>query len=97
MLLDELYEIKSRSESEGSVVLSDAEHPVFKAHFPNNPILPGFVHLEIITELFDLKIDVIKKAKFSGFVKPLECLQYVKNGNRVRVFCAGNEVAQFNL
>jgi len=97
MLLDKLYKIESVSQTQGSVILSDEEHPVFKAHFENNPILPGFVHLEIIADLFNLEIQSIKKAKFSGFVKPSQRLEYVKKGNRVSVFCAENEVAQFNL
>ena len=97
MLLDGLYTIVEKSVNKGSVVLSDASHPVFKAHFPSNPILPGFIHLEIIEELFDIQITGIKKAKYSALVLPSERLDYIKENKKIEVTCNKKEVASFNI
>ena len=97
MLLDGLYSIVEKSEEMGSVLLSDASHPVFEAHFPSNPILPGFVHLEIIEELFDIQITGIKKAKYSALVLPSATLSYIKNSKKIVVTCNDKEVASFNI
>ena len=97
MLLDSLYSIVEKSAEKGSVILSDASHPVFKAHFPGNPILPGFVHLEIIEELFEIKITGIKKAKYSAMVLPSQTLHYIKDSTKIVVTCQDKEVASFNI
>ena len=97
MLLDGLYSIVDKSADKGSVLLSDASHPIFKAHFPSNPILPGFVHLEIIEELFDIQITGIKKAKYSAIVLPSETLKYIKDNKKIVVTCNNKEVASFNI
>ena len=97
MLLDGLYSIVEKSVDKGIVVLSDDTHPVFKAHFPQNPILPGFVHLEIIEELFDVQITGVKKAKYSAMVLPSQTLRYVKDGTKIVVTCQDKEVASFNI
>jgi len=97
-MFDGLYSIVSKAENEIVIKLSDENHPIFKAHFPNNPILPGFVHFEIVSDIFDLEINSIKKAKYSVMVKPDEELKYIKNGNKFNVFNKdGKEVASFSL
>lgn len=97
MLLDGLYTVLSVKEMEASVVLSDENHPVFKAHFPSKPILPGFVHLEIISDVFKIEILGVKKAKFTNLVLPSQTLQYVKNGNKITVICNNKDVASFTI
>ena len=97
MLLDGLYTIVEKSSDTGVVALSDANHPVFEAHFPQNPILPGFVHLEIIEELFDIQITGIKKAKYSALVLPSQRVHYLKNDKKIVVTCQDKEVASFNI
>jgi 3-hydroxyacyl-[acyl-carrier-protein] dehydratase len=97
LFLEGLYSIAAQNEESAEIILSDASHPVFQAHFPDNPILPGFIHLEIIALLFALEINGIKKAKFSSFVKPKERLLYRKEANKIRVFCEDREIALFQL
>ena len=79
MLLDGLYSVISVDETEAKVLLSDENHPVFKAHFPSKPILPGFVHLEIISDVIDTEITGVKKAKYNSLVLPSQTLKYIKN------------------
>ena len=97
MLLDGLYTLVNSSESEARVRLCDENHPIFKAHFPTNPILPAFTHIEIISDVFDLDISSVKKAKFSAIVSPKSELLYQKEGRKVKVFCEETLVATFSF
>ncbi len=97
MLLNNLYTIKFKSNSKVIVELSNEEHPVFKAHFPNNPILPGFVHFDIISDTFNIQLTTIKKAKFIKIALPSQILIYEKNNNKFTVSCDDKEIASFSL
>ena len=96
-MLEGLYSVLNADETSAEVLLSDENHPVFKAHFPTKPILPGFVHLEIVSDVFNLKITEVKKAKFNNLVLPSQTLQYIKNGNKITVTCGTKDVASFNI
>ncbi|WP_419770759.1 MAG: 3-hydroxyacyl-ACP dehydratase [Candidatus Marinarcus sp.] len=80
-----LYTIVKSSPLEKEIKLTDEEHLIFKAHFPGNPILPGFLQIEIAQELFNLKIKKIKKLKFLTLVKPSTILTYTKHHNKISV------------
>jgi 3-hydroxyacyl-[acyl-carrier-protein] dehydratase len=56
------------------IVLSDEKHPIFLAHFESNPILPGFLHIDIAAFLFGLDVYGVKKAKYFEIVRPLDRL-----------------------
>lgn len=96
-MFEGLYEVISKNENEAVIKLSDKKHPIFKAHFPMHPILPGFVHFEIVSDIFDMEIVSIKKAKFMALVMPKQTLKYEKNGNKFKVICENKEVASFTL
>jgi len=96
-MLENLYKILYNNTTEASVTLSDANHSIFKAHFPSQPLLPGFVHFEIISALFGLEIIGIKKAKFTQMVLPNETLVYKKNKLNFTVFANEQQVANFSL
>ncbi|MDL2262298.1 beta-hydroxyacyl-ACP dehydratase [Bacteroidales bacterium OttesenSCG-928-I21] len=80
MFKDNFFSIISRSETTNSttfVVEFNAEHEIYKAHFPNNPITPGVCIIQVIKELFsDLKqkkffIKQVKSVKFTSPINPL--------------------------
>jgi 3-hydroxyacyl-[acyl-carrier-protein] dehydratase len=97
-MFDGLYTIVSKNENEIVIKLTDDTHPIFKAHFPGNPILPGFVHFEIISDIFNIKVESIKKAKYSAIIKPQEELKYIRNNNKYKVINKdGIEVVIFSL
>jgi 3-hydroxyacyl-[acyl-carrier-protein] dehydratase len=56
----------------------NAEHPVYKAHFPGNPITPGVCIIQMIKELVELYLRkklFLKRvitAKFLNILSPLE-------------------------
>jgi 3-hydroxyacyl-[acyl-carrier-protein] dehydratase len=97
MIYKTLYEIKDKEQNSAVIELCDKNHPVFKAHFPMKPVLPGFIHFEIVSDIFDLEITTIKKAKFMKMVLPKETLTYEKDNNKFKVLCKGEEVANFSL
>jgi len=97
MLIESLYTLEDKNDSFASVRLSGAEHPIFKAHFPSQAILPGFMHFEIVASVFDIEITSIKKAKFLKLAFPDQLLKYEKNNNKFKVFCNDEEIASFSL
>ena len=75
-LSNKLYKILSTSEDKSIIQLSSKNHPVFKAHFPDNEILPGFLQIDIIADILKHKIISIKKAKFLSLIFPEDIIEY---------------------
>ncbi len=67
-----LYKLISKDKDIAILLLTDELHPVFKAHFENNPILPGFLHIDITAEVFGLDLSFVKSAKYFEIVRPNE-------------------------
>jgi len=97
MLKKDLYTINSIDDKQVVITLADKSHPLFKAHFPTKPILPGFMNFDIVEELFDLKIKTVKKAKFLKTVEPNQTLTYERDKNSFKVICKDEVVASFSL
>jgi len=97
MLKKDFYTIDYLDDIKATITLCDETHPVFKAHFPTKPILPGFMNFDIVEELFKIKIKTIKKAKFLKTVEPNQTLVYKKNRNSFKVYCKDEVVASFSL
>ena len=97
MNIDGLYELRSSGEFEVVVELSSKEHPIFQAHFPSKPILPAFIHFEIISEIFKIEITKITKAKFSELVLPNDVLQYKRDKDKFNILVNDKQVAIISL
>lgn len=79
MLIEGLYSIvtfdKDGQEIKATVKLN-AEHEVFKGHFPGNPIMPGVCMIQMIKELIEKAIDkelflsVASNVKFMAIINP---------------------------
>ena len=95
-LTEGLYEVITQSEEEVVILLSDASHKIFKAHFEGMPLLPGFLQIDIIAEILNKEIEAITSAKFVQKVLPLEQLTYkiapTKRGVQVKVRNAKDEL-----
>ena len=56
MLLENFYKVKSKKDSDNKTFFNidiniNKFHPIFKGHFPDNPVVPGVCMLQIIKEL----------------------------------------------
>ena len=79
VLLDDFFEIRTLNinsqELEASITLNTI-HPVFKGHFPGNPIVPGVTMIQILKELLSeefrcsLFLSRIINAKFMAILNP---------------------------
>lgn len=95
--MDNLYEIVSVCENEVSIRLHDASHPIFKAHFPDMPLLPAFVSLDIIQEIFHLQITEVKKAKFLKPILPEQTITYSRDKNTFKIYRDGEMMASLSV
>ena len=86
--MNELYNIKSIDNNNNkliSVVSIDKNHKVFEGHFPEQPILPGVIELEIIKTIISkffkttIRLKYVKNAKFMTLLQPDEIEQFIVN------------------
>ena len=79
--MNDLYNILDSTISEKlieyKIQLADEKHPIFQAHFPNNHLLPGFLHIDIASELLNKKVIKINKAKFLLPILPLDRILFI--------------------
>lgn len=59
-----LFGTINNNEHSHTIKLADETHPVFKAHFEGNPILPAFTQVDITAELLEFEVIGIVKSKF---------------------------------
>ncbi len=110
MLLNKLYKTRSlNANSDGSGFMAEIEldpsHPLFKGHFPGNPILPGVCTVQIIKEILEqsvqksLRMTKAGNIKYLGFVNPvnmplLTCKLQIKAGDSTNISCSATIYAQ---
>lgn len=75
-MLNNLYKILEQKSDFLSIRLSDEKHKIFKAHFPSNPLLPGFLLIDICQEEFKFSIKKIKKISFLKPILPNENIEF---------------------
>ncbi len=78
-LKDSLYKILNYSQQDRTFELGlDAEHEIYKAHFPGRPITPGVCIVQIAQELMEelthkkLTVISVKNAKFLSVLSPAQ-------------------------
>lgn len=84
-MLNNLFEILKKEEGFFSIKLASSEHAVFQAHFPNYPLLPAFVMMEICSKVLKQEIMSIEKAKFINPAFPQDVLEFFIKENHKRV------------
>lgn len=84
-LLNDFYYIKEKEYSSDTIhceVELCSDHPIYKAHFPDNPVIPGVCLVQIATELLQemttlsLVLVSATKIKYKNMVKPCDILYY---------------------
>ena len=89
--LDNLFIIKSITEPQNgfeAIVLCNPSHPVYKAHFPGNPITPGACLLKTAGEMLQQKTGRQLFLKSSKNIKYLNVL-VPEEGKEVRFEFSG--------
>ena len=81
ILKNNLYAIEGECVTEGVVsydIRLQADHTIYKAHFPGEPITPGVCVIQIAKELLEdrlqrrLAIKAVKNVKFLAVISPLQ-------------------------
>jgi 3-hydroxyacyl-[acyl-carrier-protein] dehydratase len=82
MLKDSLYIIKQTDKGSNSVdviVELNAEHEIFKGHFPSQPVLPGACMLQMIKEILEISFDIKFQLSKADDIKFLQMIQPSNN------------------
>ena len=75
-LSKELYKVKALENEQWEVTMAKETHPVFKAHFEGNPLLPAFLQIDIFAEIIDRQVIKIERCKFKAPILPKETVLY---------------------
>lgn len=81
-LKNTFYTVKSLLVEEGTIQAKlslNVEHAIFKGHFPGNPVTPGVVQLEMLSELLSDVLDQHVTLKTMGNCKFLAILNPEQN------------------
>ena len=71
-----LYNILEHDSNKVIVEFTSKDHPVFMAHFPQNPILPGFLLIDVISEILQDSVVKIVRSKFISPIVPNDIIGY---------------------
>ena len=83
-LINSLYKVVAKNVVDSTLrydILLDANHFIYQAHFPGEPITPGVCIIQIAKELLEehlnqtLPIQTIKNVKFLNVISPVARLQ----------------------
>lgn len=89
-LTKKLYQIIKEDEGSFLLKLCDRTHPMFEAHFPNNPILAGFLQIDIAKEIYQLSFKKLKKVKFMSIIKPNDTINYIHKEDIKKIIISKN-------
>ena len=79
MLVKDLFEFKSIENQEGKIkaqVLINAKNSIFEEHFPNNPVTPGVIQVQLVKEILEeefkqkFKLKTMGRCKFLAVLNP---------------------------
>jgi len=102
LLSKNLYSYKVLTEDSWEVTLANETHPVFKAHFEGNPLLPAFLQIDILGELLNKKLLSIDKSKFKQPLLPNDKIVYkilkvLDNSYKVEILKNGISATEFKV
>ncbi len=88
MSLNGFFEIKSltaEAEKLTVTILLNADHPIYAAHFPGNPITPGVVEIELVKKVLErhlgctIRLMSISRCNFLKILNPVETPEVTLN------------------
>jgi len=77
MLVEEFYSIENINQSENLILAQislNPDHKLYKGHFPEQPVVPGVMQLQIVKELMETNYDrtlSIKKIRQIKYITPI--------------------------
>ena len=80
ILKDNFYTINELEFAENKILAAikiNSNHSIFEGHFPNNPVTPGVVEMEIVKEIVseaikkNLKMSKMSNCKFLAVLNPI--------------------------
>jgi 3-hydroxyacyl-[acyl-carrier-protein] dehydratase len=77
MLLNDFFKINTLSFDENELTSNislNSEHAIFKGHFPENPVTPGVVQMQMVKELLEVYFEKKLSLKTMGRCKFLNVL-----------------------
>jgi 3-hydroxymyristoyl/3-hydroxydecanoyl-(acyl carrier protein) dehydratase len=74
--MKDFYTILDQTPTKISIKFASKKHKLFLAHFHNNPIVAGFLQLDILTQILKHNIKKIIYIKFLQSLKPLDIVVY---------------------
>lgn len=98
MVLGGLYTVLKQDSQQVTLKLATENHPIFLAHFPGYPILPGFALIDIIAEVLNDTVVHIQQSKFIAHLVPDDIIlckiKTDKNRRNIKVFKNTQKVSE---
>ena len=101
-LTKDFYTVKQLDELSWEVTFADATHPVFKAHFEGNPLVPAFLQIDIFGEIIKKELSKIERCKFKLPILPNDNVIYkiikvVENKYKIKIYKDEQEVSELRV
>lgn len=101
-LTKDFYSHKKLDEQSWEVSFTDASHPVFKAHFEGNPLVPAFLQIDIFGEMVAKELTKIERCKFKLPILPNDTVIYrivkvVESKYRIKIYKDEKEVSELRV
>lgn len=86
-LTEKLYSVINKNDNTIVIQLTDESHPIFKAHFEGNPLLPAFLQVDIAAEVLGLSVKGISRSKFMEPLLPNDhvVLVHEERAGKIRI------------
>ncbi len=92
--MKDFYNILDQTPTQITIQFSAKKHKLFAAHFPRNPIVAGFLQLDILANILNHDIKKIIHIKFLQTLRPLDIVVYhIKESNGETIF----EIKKHNI
>lgn len=81
MLINNFFNLSTITNTDQSILATiklSASHKIFKGHFPNNPVTPGVVQIQLVKELLEhqlnkkITLKEVGRCKFLAILNPNE-------------------------
>jgi len=69
-----IKDVRAENKVIKAVIHLKKEHPIFKGHFPDKPILPGVVEIEIVRNVLDIYYNKTLHVKYVKYSKHINMI-----------------------